>query len=62
MFWLKKAKRLKKREIVFAIVDTVSIEQTGGFSSPNTFHVQADETDIYVSSENILVKLDPETR
>lgn len=50
-----------KEDSVFAVIDTISIEQTGGFSSPNPFHVQADETGVYLSSENILVKLDPET-
>lgn len=48
-------------ESVFAVVDVEAGEQTGGFSGPNPFHVQADEAGIYVSTENILVKLDPET-
>lgn len=46
---------------VFAVIDTVAAVQTGGFSSTMPFHVQADESGIYVSTENILVKLDPVT-
>lgn len=46
---------------VFAVIDLEAMEQTGGFASQTPFHVQADESGIYLSSENILVKLDPVT-
>lgn len=44
---------------VFAVIDVPAAEQTGGFSSSMPFHVQADESGVYVSTENILVKIDP---
>ncbi len=50
-----------EKESVFAVLDTVEAQQTGGFSSTMPFHVQADESGIYVSTENILVKIDPES-
>ncbi len=46
---------------VFAVMDMEAMEQTGGFQSPNAFRVQADKTGISVATENILVRLDPET-
>ena len=46
---------------VFAVIDTAAAVQTGGFESTMPFHVQADETGVYLSSENVLVQLDPET-
>ena len=46
---------------VFAVIDLKAMEQTGGFTDQTPFHVQADESGIYVSSGNILVKLDPVT-
>lgn len=48
-------------ESVFAVIDMDSLAQTGGFASTMPFHVQADESGIYVSTENALVKLDPVT-
>lgn len=51
----------KEDESVFAVIDLETGEQTGGFSSPNMFHVQADERELLVSTENILVRLDPVT-
>lgn len=45
----------------FAVIDTETGEQTGSFSSPNPFHVRADEDGIVVSSENLLVELEPVT-
>ena len=50
-----------KQQSVFAVIDTVGARQTGGFSSTMPFHVQADGSGIYVSTENILVKIDPES-
>ena len=46
---------------VFAVIDMESLTQTGGFSSDSWFGVQADESGIYVQTENILVKLHPVT-
>lgn len=46
---------------VFAVIDLETMEQTGGFAAKTPFHVQADEGGIYLSSENILVRLDPVT-
>lgn len=46
---------------VFAVVDMEEVRQTGGFASQRPFHVQANESGIYVSTDNILVKLEPET-
>lgn len=48
-------------ESVFAVIDVEAQEQTGGFASENPFRVQADEDGILVATENILVRLDPET-
>lgn len=44
---------------VFAVIDLKTMAQTGGFQSADPFHVQADESGIYLSSENILIGLDP---
>lgn len=46
---------------VFVVIDTAKQVQTGGFESSNLFGVQADESGIYVQTENILVKIHPET-
>lgn len=48
-------------ESVFAVIDLETMTQTGGFSGTTPFHVQADESGIYLSNDNILVKLDPVT-
>lgn len=48
-------------ESVFAVIDLVHGEQTGGFSAQTPFHAYADESGVYVSTENLLVKLDPVT-
>lgn len=46
---------------VFAVIDLAAKTQTGGFAAETPFHVQADESGIYLTSENLLVKLDPVT-
>lgn len=46
---------------VFAIIDTLKMEQTGGFESEKPFGVQSDESGIYVQTENILVQIHPVT-
>ena len=47
---------------VFAIIDTLNQAQTGGFSSSTaSFHVKTTGDGIYISSENILVKIHPVT-
>lgn len=50
-----------QQQSVFAVIDMVTMEQTGGFESEYPFSVKADESGIYVQTENILVKLDPVT-
>ena len=43
----------------FIVIDIESGEQMGGFSSAGRFGVIADESGIFISSENLVVKLDP---
>lgn len=45
----------------FAVVDMDKLVQTGGFASQTPFHLQVDETGICISSDNLLVRIDPET-
>ena len=51
----------KPSESLFAVIDMAELEQAGGFESDQPFGVQADESGIYVQTENILVKILPET-
>ncbi|GHU93324.1 hypothetical protein FACS1894208_02640 [Clostridia bacterium] len=44
---------------VFAVIDMQYIAQTGGFEGKNPYGVVANESGIYISSENIVVKIDP---
>lgn len=46
---------------VFAVIDTVEMAQTGGFSSTMPFHTLSDESGVYVATEDVLVRLDPVT-
>lgn len=46
---------------IFAVVDTDTMEQTGGFQDENAFSVQTDKNGIYVQTQNILVKIEPDT-
>lgn len=46
---------------VFAVIDLAARTQTGGFAAKTPFHVRTDEAGIYLTSENLLVKLDPVT-
>lgn len=48
-------------ESVFAVVDVERMEQTGGSASTVPYHVQADESGIYISQENVLVRIHPVT-
>ncbi|MDC0700689.1 PQQ-binding-like beta-propeller repeat protein, partial [Blautia wexlerae] len=48
-------------ECIFAVVDTQTMEQTGGFSAQTPFRLQVDEQGICVASENVLVQIDPVT-
>ena len=52
---------MREGESVFAVIDTETAEQTGGFQSEAMFSVQTDETGIYVQTDNILVRIDPVT-
>ena len=45
----------------FAIVDLEDRRQTGGFHSDSSVRVRTDESGIYVSQENYLVRMEPET-
>lgn len=44
---------------VFAVIDAVTGEQSGGLQSAKPFHIQADEQGVYLSQENLLVRIDP---
>ncbi|MDR1961880.1 MAG: serine/threonine protein kinase, partial [Gracilibacteraceae bacterium] len=47
------------QESVFAVVDTVSRVQTGGFQAEGRFSVWAGEDGIFVSADNLIVEIDP---
>lgn len=51
----------KDGESVFAVIDTTNAVQMGGFSSGRPFLVQADESGLYVATEDYLVQMDPQT-
>ena len=51
----------KADESVFAVIDLNAMEQTGGFLSEHPFRVQTDDSGVYLSTENILVQIDPVT-
>lgn len=44
---------------VFAVLDTVTGQQTGGFQSDYSFGVLVDENGIALQNENLLVRIDP---
>ena len=46
---------------LFAVVDTQTMEQTGGFELTSKIGVQADESGIYICNEYTLVQIDPLT-
>lgn len=46
---------------VFVVIDVKNVRQTGGLSSTSPFHVQADASGIWLSLEDVLVGLDPES-
>jgi len=48
-------------ESVFAVICTVEIEQTGGFSSASPFNVLVDNYGVAVQTQNILVRIHPVT-
>lgn len=48
-------------ECIFAVVDTQTMEQTGGFSAQTPFRLQVDDRGICVASGNVLVQIDPVT-
>lgn len=51
----------REEDSVFAVIDMETAEQTGGFQSQHPFHVLADEQGVRVSTENLVVTLDPLT-
>lgn len=44
---------------LFTVIDTIEKVQTGGFTATMPFHVLTRQDGIYLSTENILVKIDP---
>ncbi len=46
---------------VFAVVDVPNLQQVGGFTMTSRFRVQANESGIFFSTEDIMVELDTET-
>lgn len=46
---------------VFAVIDTINKEQTGGFDAEGYFGTKTDDNGIYVLRENLLVKIHPVT-
>lgn len=46
-------------ESVYAVLDLATMTQLGGFSASMPFHVQTTETGLYLSLEDVLVRLDP---
>lgn len=48
-------------ESIFVAMDTVTMEQTGGYQSPHPFGVQIDKEGICLQNENLLVRIDPVT-
>lgn len=46
---------------VFVVIDASESRQTGGFSSTAAFHVQADESGVFLSTEDVLVEIEPES-
>ncbi len=51
----------KQDESVFAVIDIHDKIQTGGFVSQLPFLLQADDTGIYVGTENLVVQLEPKS-
>ncbi len=49
------------RDSIFAVVDTTKMEQTGGYQSPYPFSTRTDSTGIYLQTQNLLVRIHPET-
>lgn len=47
------------RNSVFMAVDLITHEQLGAFTGSSAFHTHADSSGIYVSNDNVLVRLDP---
>lgn len=46
---------------VFVAINTKKQTQTGGFADTTPFRAAADENGVYLSCENLLVRIDPET-
>ncbi|MDR1066713.1 MAG: protein kinase [Clostridiales bacterium] len=51
----------KKGSSEFSVIDTVTMERTGGFESVNPFSAYVDSSGVYMRTENILVNIDPAT-
>jgi serine/threonine protein kinase len=50
-----------QQESVFTVIDTVELAETGGFTIQTPLGVRTDESGIYLSTEDVAVKIDPET-
>ncbi len=50
-----------QEESKFVIIDLEKEAEKGGFQSESAFRVQTDESGIYVQSDHILVRIDPDT-
>ena len=46
---------------IFVVLDTYTAEQTGGFQSSIPFSTKVQEQGIFVQTDNLLVKIDPES-
>ena len=51
----------KSGKSVMAVIDTKTMEQTGGFESEHTIRVLADAEGVFVQTQNLFVRLDPVT-
>ena len=51
----------KEGDSVFAVVDVVKAEQMGGFASDGYWSAYADPTGVYVHTDNLLVRINPDS-
>lgn len=51
----------REDDSIFAVIDTATMEQTGGYQSPYPFSVKTDADGICLQTENLLVRIDPVT-
>lgn len=51
----------KDGDSVFAVIDVVKAEQMGGFASDGYWSAYADPTGVYVNTDNLLVRINPDS-